>query len=90
MTGIRNTAPTDTERVGSVALEDVFVSIDLGGDVAYVACEDGSAIRWQEVPRAEGELLVRMGARSEIHLRFAPRIEITPASRAMGAGRRIA
>jgi hypothetical protein len=65
MKGIGNTAGTDTRREGSlVALEDVFVSIDLDGDVAYVAYEDESAIRWEEVARADGELLVRMGARS--------------------------
>lgn len=78
MTGIGNTASTQRGREGSlVALEDVFVSIDLDGDVAYVAYEDESAIRWEEVARAEGELLVRLGARAHLHLRSAARIGIT-------------
>ena len=60
-----------------VAVEDVFVAMDLDDDVAYVAYEDESAIRWDEVSRAEGELMVRMGARAHIHLGSTARIGLT-------------
>ena len=81
----------DSESAGSVvALEAVFVSLDLTREVAYVACEGGPTIRWREVPTREAKLLVRMGARSEIRLRSDRWIETTPGSRPMSARRRSA
>jgi hypothetical protein len=70
MTGVGSALATEREleRRSVVPLEDVFVSIDFDGNVAYVAYEDESAIRWREVLRVEGELLVRMGARAHLHL----------------------
>lgn len=52
----------------AVALEDVFVSIDLCADMAYLAYEDGSSIHWGEVSRADGELLVSAGVRAQVQL----------------------
>ena len=56
------------DEVVAVPVGDVFVSIDLGSDLAYVACEGDASIRWKEVSRTDGELLVTMGARAEIQL----------------------
>jgi hypothetical protein len=76
MTGTRNAVATSLlDRGGSlVALEELFVSIDLDADVAYVAYEEESAIHWDEVSRADGGLLARMGARSLIHLGSSSRL----------------
>ena len=74
----------DSESAGSgVALEKVFVSLDLTREVAYVACEGEPTIRWREVPTREAKLLVRMGARSEIQLRSDRWTETTRGSRPM-------
>ena len=46
----------------------VFVSIDLEDDVAYVAYEGESGIRWEEVARPRAELVARLGAYVEVQL----------------------
>ena len=53
----------------TLPLDDVFVSIDLDGEVAHIACDGGDGIRWKALPRADGELLVRLGAGAQVRLR---------------------
>ena len=53
---------------GTLPLDDVFVSIDLDDDVAHIACDGGDGIRWKALPRADGELLVRLGASAHVPL----------------------
>ena len=57
---ISGAAPT------SVPLGNVFVSIDLDREVAHVAFETDTGIKWGDITRANGELLARLGARAEI------------------------
>lgn len=52
-----------------VALGDVFVSMDLRRDVAYVAYQGETGIEWDELPRAGGRLLAALGARTDVGLR---------------------
>jgi hypothetical protein len=42
-------------------VDDLFVSIDLTEDVAYVVHDCSSTLRWREISRADAELLVAMG-----------------------------
>ena len=46
-------------------LESVFVSFSCNQDTAYAAYEVPTGIRWDELPRAEGEFLVRLGASTQ-------------------------
>jgi len=71
------------------AIDDVFISIDLDTDVAYVAYEDGSGIRWDEVSRADGELLASMGGLSLIHLGSSSRVGIASATSAAVGPQRV-
>ena len=57
-----------------VPIENVFVSIDLGADVAYVAYEDESSIKWDQLSRTDAEFMAGLGARTAIHLRPAPQL----------------
>ena len=51
MTGTGNAVATERGSESSVvALENVFVSIDCDRNVAYVAYETESMIRWHEIP----------------------------------------
>ena len=58
----------------TVPLDDVFVAIDLDDEVAHIACDGGDGIRWKAIPRADGELIVRLGAGAPVRLRT----EVTP------------
>jgi hypothetical protein len=60
--------PTVSDGGSVVPLETVFVSIDLDSDIALVAYDGESGIRWDEVSREAGELLARLGARAQVHL----------------------
>jgi hypothetical protein len=51
-----------------VPLEDVFVSLDIGANVAYLVCETSAGLRWKELSREDAEFLAAMGARSQIRL----------------------
>jgi hypothetical protein len=51
-----------------VPLEGVLVAIDFDDDSAYVAYEGATGIKWEEVSRAHGELLARLGAHAQIHI----------------------
>ncbi|HZA41091.1 MAG TPA: hypothetical protein VFA00_10750 [Actinomycetota bacterium] len=70
-------ASKGSAEMNAIPLEDVFVSNDLNGDVAHVAYDGKSGIRWKEVSREDGELLATLGARSHIHLRSAARTGMT-------------
>ena len=59
---------------GTVLLDDVFVAIDLDDEVAHIARDGGDGIRWKAIPRADGELIVRLGAGAPVRLRT----EVTP------------
>lgn len=59
-----------------VPLESVLVSIDLKGDVAYVSYEGASGIRWEEVSRAHGELVARLGAHAQVQLGHGALIDV--------------
>jgi hypothetical protein len=50
-----------------VDLDGVFVSLDLDADVAYVAYDGDSGIAWGELPRAAGEFLATLGARTHVN-----------------------
>jgi hypothetical protein len=52
-----------------VPLDDVFVSIDLDDGLAHIAGDGGDGIHWKALPRADGELLVRLGASAPVRLR---------------------
>ena len=49
-----------------VPLGSLFVSIDLDREVAHVAYETDTGIRWDDLTRANGEFLARLGARAQI------------------------
>ena len=49
-----------------VPLGSVFVSIDLDREVAHVAYETETGIKWGDLTRADGELLARLGVRAQI------------------------
>ena len=57
---------------GGVLLQSLFVSIDLEADVAYVAYEDDSSIKWDELPRVDGEFLAGLGAKAVVHVPSRP------------------
>jgi hypothetical protein len=48
-------------------VDDLFVSIDLTEDVAYVVHDCSPTLRWREISRADAELLVAM----EVHAQVA-------------------
>lgn len=64
LVGSEGMSPSTTIPIG-----DVFVSIDLEANVAYVAYESTSGLRWKELSRADGELLATLGASSQVLLR---------------------
>ena len=47
-------------------VDDLFVSIDLAQNVAYVVNDCQASLHWQEIPRRDAELLVAMGASSVV------------------------
>jgi hypothetical protein len=61
-------APLEETRSTKVPLADVFVSLDIETNVAYLVCETTAGLRWKELSRADAEFLVTMGANSQIRL----------------------
>jgi hypothetical protein len=53
-------------------VDDLFVSIDLAQNVAYVVNDCQASLHWQEIPRRDAELLVAMGAHSVVTIGSDP------------------
>jgi hypothetical protein len=68
--GVKRTklGPVESPESLRVPLEDVFVSLDIEANVAYLVCETTSGLRWKELSRADAEFLAAMGTRSRIRL----------------------
>jgi hypothetical protein len=54
-------------------VDDLFVSIDLTGDVVYVVHDCSSTLHRREISRADAELLVAMGAHAQVAMGGAPK-----------------
>ena len=50
-------------------VDDLFVSIDLTGDVACAVHDCSSTLLWREISRADAELLVAMEAHAQVAMR---------------------
>ena len=48
---------------------DVFVSIDLGRDVAYIAYRVSEGLRWAEITLSGAGFLLAIGAPTQVDLR---------------------
>lgn len=81
MTAIHSTVvePADAR----TPIEDVFVSLDMATDLAYVVCPSASGLLRKEVSRADGELLSALGASSQVHLSSGAQGEASAFDRAV-------
>lgn len=59
---------SDEGSFAAIPLHDLFVSIDLDRNTAHVVYSHSSALHWEELSRANAEMLVTMGVRAQIHL----------------------
>jgi hypothetical protein len=68
-------------RLSGNPVDELFVSVDFKRDIAYVAYGHSSALHWEELSRANAEVLVAMGAGAQVQLRSGSLISVGATSR---------